>query len=279
MERAVINKIIPFSSVDGPGNRTVIFFQGCPFECKYCHNPETIHRCINCGHCVSYCKTEALTISDGRVQFDSSKCVQCDECIHNCPNMASPKTREYTVSEIIALIKKNMPFVRGITVSGGECTMWRDFIYELFVKARELGLGTLIDSNGSYDFSKDSKLLEVTDGVMLDIKAWNEDEHSRLTGISNTMVLNNLKFLAGAGKLSEVRTVIVPELINADETIANTASFLRDLKLTNVRMKIIKYRVNGVRNEFRDITPPTDEYLNKLRDTAVSYGLTDVVII
>ncbi|HPW42155.1 MAG TPA: 4Fe-4S cluster-binding domain-containing protein, partial [Bacillota bacterium] len=49
MAEALVNKILPFSSVDGPGNRTVIFFQGCNFNCLYCHNPETINRCTGCG--------------------------------------------------------------------------------------------------------------------------------------------------------------------------------------------------------------------------------------
>ncbi|PWX63734.1 glycine radical enzyme activase, partial [Clostridium perfringens] len=52
---ALINKIIPFSCVDGPGNRMVIFFQGCNFKCLYCHNPETINKCISCGKCVENC--------------------------------------------------------------------------------------------------------------------------------------------------------------------------------------------------------------------------------
>ena len=52
---ARINKIIPFSNVDGPGNRMAIFFQDCPFSCLYCHNPETINECINCGKCEKVC--------------------------------------------------------------------------------------------------------------------------------------------------------------------------------------------------------------------------------
>ena len=53
--RATVNKIIPFSCVDGPGNRTAVFLQGCNFDCRYCHNPETIQTCVHCGACKSRC--------------------------------------------------------------------------------------------------------------------------------------------------------------------------------------------------------------------------------
>ncbi|MCH3959470.1 MAG: 4Fe-4S cluster-binding domain-containing protein [Selenomonas sp.] len=60
-----INRIIPFSCVDGPGNRMVIFLQGCNFHCGYCHNPETIHECISCGTCLAACPT-GVPVNAGR---------------------------------------------------------------------------------------------------------------------------------------------------------------------------------------------------------------------
>ena len=56
--------------------------------------------------------------------------------------------------------------------------------------------GTLVDSNGSYLFESDPALMEVTDGVMLDVKAWNGGEHFRVTGEQNDTVLRNLEWLA-----------------------------------------------------------------------------------
>ena len=128
--KAVINRIIPFSSVDGPGNRTAIFLQGCNINCKYCHNPET-----------------------------RKMCVQCDTCIHVCPNYSSPRTCEMTPEEVYAKVKKQIPFIRGISVSGGECMLHPDFLTELFRLAKQDGLGTLIDSNGNISFEDYPELM------------------------------------------------------------------------------------------------------------------------
>lgn len=279
MITATVNKIIRFSSVDGPGNRTAVFLQGCGFDCRYCHNPETIHTCIHCGECVKYCRPGALSIVDGRVWYDIAKCVLCDKCFHHCPHGASPRTREMTPEQVMEEVRKNMPFVRGVTVSGGECTRWRNFLVEFLTLAKQAGLGTLLDSNGSYDFSKDSELMTVTDGVMLDIKAWDVEEHKRITGQENAAVLQNLRWLAEHGKLPEVRTVIVPELFDCEQTVRNVSALLQETGNLNTRYKVICYRPMGVREVHKGLKAPEPSELRRLASIAQSYGLTDVVII
>ena len=69
MITAPVNKIIPFSSVDGPGNRTAVFFQGCNWDCCYCHNPETRNMCTGCMACVQVCPVGALQNENGKVHF------------------------------------------------------------------------------------------------------------------------------------------------------------------------------------------------------------------
>ena len=69
--RVPVNKIIPFSAVDGPGNRTAVFVQGCNFNCRYCHNPETRSLCRSCGECVEKCPKQALYIENGKVLEDA----------------------------------------------------------------------------------------------------------------------------------------------------------------------------------------------------------------
>ena len=190
--RVPVNKIIPFSAVDGPGNRTAVFLQGCNFDCRYCHNPETRNLCRNCGSCVGKCPKGALfTDEDGKVRFCPEKCCGCDTCIHVCPFGCSPRIRMMCAEEVFAEVKKQQPYIRGITVSGGECTLYPDFLEKLFVLARGAGLGTLIDSNGTLDFEKYPQLLAVTDGVMLDIKSWDLEDHLRVTGAATERVLQN----------------------------------------------------------------------------------------
>ena len=280
MHRAPVNKIIPSSVVDGPGNRTAIFFQSCNFNCRYCHNPETIHMCQNCGACVATCPVQALSIVDGKVVWDKKKCCGCDTCIKTCTHNASPKVTEMSAEEIWEEIKDNLFFIRGITVSGGECTLQAEVVKELFTIAKSNGLSTLIDSNGSYDFKNHPELLAVTDGVMLDIKADNEERHRWLTGTSISPVLENLEYLAGVDKLEEIRTVCIPQQLNSEATIQVAAEILKPYLLKkDIRYKLIKYRHFGVRQEYRDYEEPTPEYMEELRALAEQSGFRNIVII
>ena len=146
--------------------------------------------------------------------------------------------------------------------------------------AKAQGLDTLLDSNGSYDFSRDEKLLSVTDGVMLDIKAWDAQEHLHVTGCSNETVLKNLAYLAQTGKLEEVRTVIVPGLFDAEGTVQNVSRALAPhLHLRDIRYKIIAYRPMGVRNDYLSLRSPTQEELQRHAQIAYDNGIKTVVLI
>ena len=278
MSEALVNKIINFSSVDGMGNRTAIFVEGCNFNCLYCHNPETINLCINCGDCVQKCPVKALEFTNGKVLWNDEICVSCDSCIKTCTHSSSPKVKRMSAEEVATRVLKNVPYIRGITVSGGECTLYRDFIVELFKIMHINGLSCLLDSNGTYDFESDAELLEVTDGVMLDVKAFDNDEHIKITGKSNEMVLKNLEFLAKVHKLPEVRTVIVPNLFNVRATVKNVAELLSPYG-SEILYKVIKYRPFGVRQSNLSLLEvPSDALLFELNQIISGFGLKTVII-
>ena len=251
MKRAPVNKIIPFSNVDGPGNRTSIFFQGCPFNCLFCHNPETIHLCQSCGACVEKCPVGALGFDgQGRVRWDSSRCVQCDSCIKLCPHDASPKIRWMTVEDVMGEIRRSAPYISGITTSGGECTLQNEFLIELFTQVHELGKTCLIDSNGSFDFEEDPRVLFVSEGVMLDVKAVEPGWCDTLISYPRERVLKNLDYLLSVGKLYEVRTIIFP---GRDEDNEATVRYVAEHIGDKCFYKIIRYRPFGVRERYQKI--------------------------
>lgn len=281
MLRAPINRIIPFSSVDGPGNRTAVFLQGCNWDCRYCHNPETRKQCIGCGACVPGCPQGALTIQKHHtILFNPAACVMCDQCIQVCQHNSSPRICNLTPEETFQLIKKQMPFIRGVTVSGGECCLHPEFLQELFVLCRKAGLNTMIDSNGSIPFSRMPGLLKQVDGVMLDIKAYDAAQHKLVTGAENAAVLENAVFLAKQGKLFEVRTVVVPGLFDAEDTVRRAAALLAPyLKIGAIRYKLIAYRPMGVRKEYQIYKSPAPEELKGLEAIVREQGFSDVIIL
>ena len=278
---ATVNRIIPFSSVDGPGNRTAIFLQGCNIDCKYCHNPETRKMCVGCGRCVKACPAGALTNGGGgRILYDPDKCVQCDTCIHICPHDSSPRVTVMTPEEVEEKVRHQIPFIRGISVSGGECMLRPAFLMQLFRLAKADGLGTLIDSNGTIPFWDVPELMEVSDGVMLDIKAFDSRAHEYVTGSPNDIVLKNAVWLAERKKLFEVRAVIVPDLYDGEESVRGIAQYLSPyLELNNIRIKVIAYRPMGVRNAYKDMRVQDRAYLTRLADIFRAYGFTHVIVI
>ena len=239
MLRCLVNKIIPFSSVDGPGNRTAIFLQGCNFNCLYCHNPETINLCNNCGICTKVCPTQCLTMENGIVHWDKEKCIECDNCLKACKNCSCPRTTYMTVEEVIKAIENTRPFISGITLSGGECMLQKEFVIELCEEVKKLGLTAFIDSNGSIPFYGDDRLMKAIDAVMLDVKSYDKEEHKMLTGQDNEMVFKNMEYLASINKLYEIRTVIVPDILNNEKNVDSISKRLSELNPS------IKYKLKN----------------------------------
>lgn len=176
-------------------------------------------------------------------------------------------------------IRPLLPYIEGITVSGGECMVHADFLEALFTEVQKLHKTCLIDSNGAFDFDRYPGLMKVSDGVMLDVKAYDREFHEWMTGCDNDMVLHNLDSLQKQGKLYEVRTVCYPNRRKENEETVREVSKRLD---PNIRYKLIKYRPFGVREEGlekvgRTIT--TDQEIQVLQKTAKRYGMKNIVIV
>lgn len=312
---APVNKIISFSAVDGFGNRTAIFLQGCNQNCLYCHNPETIRHCKACGACVAACPAGALelveasggyeggkaqtpqqaegslpesektregTAADGGaalrryVIYNAAKCCGCDTCIKTCKNNASPKIRNLTAEEVMEEILPYFPFINGITTSGGECTMHLDFLTELYGLVKREGKTTYADTNGQIPLWDREDFLQVTDKTMIDLKAGTEEDHRKLTGMGLYNPVENIRQMARLGKLYEIRTVVVPGVVDNRRTVELGSSLIA--AYPEVRYKLIKFRHYGVREEYQKIQEPSDEEMEALRELAKGNGVKEIMI-
>ncbi len=262
MDKGIINKIIKFSAVDGPGNRTVIFLQGCNFNCSYCHNPETINSCTSCGICIDTCETDALQLVNNKINFDAELCTSCDNCTNICPSYSSPKTQEYTVDELFKVILKAKLFISGITISGGECTVQYDFLKQILIRAKKENISAFIDTNGHLEPQKMQELSKYFDKAMLDIKSFDEQEHIKLTGKSNKFVLQNADFLLKNNKIHEIRTVIVSDFLDNENNVRQISKLISESQ-AKVRYKIIKFKNHNIKSKHK-LIEPTDKYMDSL---------------
>ncbi|MDM5086520.1 YjjW family glycine radical enzyme activase [Aeromonas rivipollensis] len=281
---ATVSRWLPFSCVDGPGNRLVLFLQGCNFRCPGCHNPHTIGLCDHCGDCVPGCPSGALALIDGSVRWQASLCTHCDRCLDACPRSASPKTSQMSVAEVLVLLRRYGPLLTGITVSGGEATTQLPFVVALFAAikaAPDLAhLTCLLDSNGSLGETGWQRLLPVLDGAMIDLKGWRESVHHSLTGQGRERVLASLQLLARAGKLAELRLLQVPgrsDFLDAGgELDAGLAAFLQTLGPVPIRLN--GFRHHGVRGEAMGWQEAAMEELDRLSNALKVKGFGPIAL-
>ncbi len=271
-----INNILPQSFVDGPGNRSVVFFQGCQFHCLYCHNPYTINICNACGVCVECCPAGALRLGDGEIIWDSVRCVNCDTCIEVCPNHSSPKIKVQTAPTTWELLQTFIPFISGVTVSGGEPTCQPHYLAELLrlIKSQS-NLTTCIETNGGVEREVIDSLLPDLDYVMVDLKAMDPETHLALTGQDNARTLEAIKAASKAGKLHMVRTVIAPGYTDSEDEIAKIARFLAALD-PEIHLRFLRFRSHGTRGIASTWESPTDVIMDRLIEVAKSAGLSNV---
>ena len=280
----LVTDIIEFSAVDGPGNRFVIFLQGCSFDCLACHNPYTINPCNDCRECVDGCPSGALSVAaDGHVTWDESACQGTDRCIAACRYDSTPKARRLSVADVLERLRPAAPFLSGITVTGGEAMRQVIFLRELFLAVRAdpdlRRLTCFVDTNGHVNGPHWDLMCQVMDAAMVDLKCLDNDLHRRIAGEDNAKVLASISTLAQRGKLYEVRLLMLAGLNDSDDLLARTGRWLAE-RDPAMRIKVIGYRHHGVRQSPVPLLEPTAEqrahYAEVLRAQSESFELVVV---
>lgn len=187
MKTCKLHSIETFGTVDGPGIRFVVFLQGCPLKCKYCHNRDT------------------WDIKQFSEELTSDQLIK--KIMHSKSYFKSSNG--------------------GVTISGGEPLMQAEFLIELFQKLKKQNIHIAIDTAGSLPLSDTIKeLLKYVDLVLLDIKHIDNDKCIDLTGVSNKNTLEFAKYLNENNISMWIRQVIVPGITDEIEDLQKEKEFL-----------------------------------------------------
>ncbi len=227
MSHPLIVDIKRHSLEDGPGIRSVVFFKGCPLRCLFCQNPETQNPapeiafrqrvCIDCRLCTAACERQAL--ANGPRALDRKKCQTCGACTRVCPSGALALIgRPMTVDEIVEVLMHDQAYYRhsggGVTLSGGECTLFPDFSGELLRRLHAAGIATAIETCGEFAPAAFTQwILPHVDLILFDLKLADPDAHQVVTGRSNQRIWSNLKnLLVACPDRVQVRIPLIPEI-------------------------------------------------------------------
>jgi pyruvate formate lyase activating enzyme len=283
-----------FSLHDGPGIRTTVFLKGCPLACLWCHNPEnrshtpeiiTVQgRCIRCGECVEVCP-EHLSGPEIAAAQAADVCRRCGACVENCPTGARQKIgRRMSVAAVLDEVGKDTVFYDeshgGVTFSGGEPLAQPEFLRALLAACAARGIHTAVDTCG---FTAREELLSVaaaTGLFLYDLKVMDDAKHRRFTGVSNALILDNLRCLGTVHDNIWLRVPIIPGLNDADEDIDAMTQFAASL--AGVRqVNLLPYHKTAV-HKFQqmsrpyglaDTPPPSPQYMDKVLERFRQRGL------
>ena len=237
MTKGFVHSVESFGSVDGPGIRFLIFLQGCPMRCQFCHNPDSWKTGIG----------EERTADELLDQAERFRAYWGD----NGGITVSGGEALLQIDFLLELFEKAKQ--RGI----GTCL---DTSAQLFTRKSPF-------------FEKFERLMELTDTVLLDIKHIDDEEHRKLTRHSNANILDCARYLSEIDKPVWIRHVLIPGVTDKDEYLVRLRDFLSTLHnierievLPYHSLGVYKYEKLGIDYPLKDVQPPAAERVANAND-------------
>ena len=231
-----------FAIHDGPGIRTTVFFKGCPLNCWWCHNPESV-------------KIEPEEV----------------------PDSSGGKTEIFgqrvTAEEVMVEIEKDVIFYEepggGVTFSGGEPVLQIEFLARLLADCRAAGLHTAVDTSGYLPWKYFERLKDMVDIFLYDIKLMDDSASREYIGVSNELVLDNLRRLAGLECSIWLRVPLIPGITDTADNLSAVAELAGSINSVK-RINLLPYNPLGehkfgklkLKNKLGHLSTQTDVELN-----------------
>ncbi|MFT8705322.1 radical SAM protein [Bifidobacterium aquikefiricola] len=233
-----------FSTHDGPGVRTTVFFKGCPIRCAWCHNPES-----------QSFRPETMTNEDGSTEYIGAQ-YRVDELIHDLAK-----------DEIIYDQSGG-----GVTLSGGEVLAQdRTYVFELLEGLREREISIGIDTCGVASPRIVEESAAYADFYLYDVKFIDDSMHRKYTRGSNRLVLQNLETLTRLNARIMLRLIILPGLNSDESVIESTMLWLKTHHIAIEQVDILPYHTYGMNKYARlgrkavPFTVPSDELIERIK--------------
>lgn len=239
----LISNIQRFTIHDGPGIRITIFMQGCPLDCWWCHNPE-----------------------------NKSLCKSKNEIFRS----------QMTPEQLMTEIKKELVFIEesggGVTFSGGEPLMQYKFLLEMLDLCQKENIHTAIDTSGFIEPEIFSHVVHKPNLFLFDIKLIDPVLHKKYTGISNNIILKNLKTLVENSKKINIRYPLIPGITDTQKNLNDIKTIMKlyNLKIINLlpfhNTAEGKYHKLNIENRMKNIKPHSKEELNEIQTLFLKDG-------
>lgn len=287
----IIFGIQRFSIHDGPGIRTTLFLKGCNVNCLWCHNPEGIpvqqllsynaSKCTGCRGCASVCPAGVHSFSGSEHTVDREKCLFCGKCVDICPAEALEVMGErVTAGDITEQLMRDRKFFEdggGVTLSGGEALLQKDFVLAVASGLKEQGVHIALETNGALPWKHYEEVMPYIDIFLVDYKVTDPQVYKKYVGGSNAMVEENICRLHDSGKKVRVRCPIIPGVNDTEDHFRKIAELT--VKMSDLEgAEILPYHKLGVSKAARvglkteEFEMPSNETVREWKDFIIGIG-------